>query len=149
MIGALVLNKYDEFGELYFPPDFDMAHSWNHPAQYHVLLERASPGQVFGMVFSISLCASLLAYACYLQKKLFYRMPWNPPKHVTNPSSAYMFSDEQSISARAEAGRLSRINSGIIAMRSRSVDRSSVASPFHGGVDDNLSILTPSNGAFA
>ncbi|KAL7570442.1 hypothetical protein ACA910_017273 [Epithemia clementina (nom. ined.)] len=78
---------------------------------------KASPLQRVGLFFSIGTFLALSIYSVYLSKKLYYRKPWRPPRSVHSP-----FSSGASVSASAnavsEAGRLSRANSGIMAMRS-------------------------------
>ncbi len=115
MIGSLVENNYNEFGEPIVLEDFDPSR-WKYGSEYVKLIRKASPAQVFGLVFSIGLFTGLLGYSLYLHKKLFFRMPWVPPTKVTVPyvGNAQLVSDAD---ARSEAGRISRLQSGIIAMR--------------------------------
>lgn len=61
----------------------------------------------------------LLIYSVYLYKKLLYRMPWRPPKNVHSPTSGgQSVAGDYDFDTRVEAGRISRINSGITALRS-------------------------------
>ena len=109
-------NNYDEFGEVIVAAGAFDAANYLHLEEYQRIVAETSPMQTTFLVLSIFTCVGLLAYIVYLRKKLFYRVPWKPPKSVNSPgmSGAVMHD------ARLEAGRMSRINSGIMAMRSRS-----------------------------
>jgi len=121
LIHSLVENTYDEFGELVIQEDFDI-HYWKSGTEYIKLVQKASAGQIVMLTFSILLCLGLLGYSCFLHKKLVYRRPWMPPNHVGSYYGGGMLEMPHAVS---EAGRLSRLNSGIVAMRSASVEEAS------------------------
>lgn len=90
------------------------------PQEYRKFVDKASPIQILGLVASIGAFLSLLTYAVHLQRKLLLRKPWRPPKHVNDPITGV--TGDYILESRSEAGRLSRVNSGIAQMRSRSYD---------------------------
>jgi len=110
MIGALVLNEYDEYGEIIIQDDFD-AHNWYRGGEYVKLVRKASGFQIFMLTVSITSCLGLFGYSMYLFKKLMYRKAWNPP---INAFTAWGGGIDR---ARSEAGRLSRMHSGVISIR--------------------------------
>jgi hypothetical protein len=141
-----VENHYDEYGEAIVAAGFKVT-NLVHPDQYYSMVDKASPLQIVGLIFTISSALILSFYSCYLQKKLYYRVPWRPPKRVTSPVAAIDDNDLNSaIDPRTEAGRLSRINSGIVAMRSQSLERESAGS-YVGHLEDH-STLPSLHGAF-
>ena len=60
----------------------------------------------------MSVAGGLSAYAVYLHKKLYFRKPWTPPARFSSHGD-----DDDT---KSEAGRLSRLHSGIASFRSRS-----------------------------
>jgi len=142
MITSLVENTYDEFGEVVIQEDFDY-HNWKSGTEYVKLVRKASPFQIVMLTFSILLCVALLGYSVYLKKKLFSRTPWVPPSRVGFPYVHGYGGRGGDDDAIWEAGRISRTNSGIVAMRTAgSVDGG--ASQTGGQVDDD-NLMTPSN----
>jgi hypothetical protein len=114
-ITSLVENNYNEYGEAIVGSGFQLSH-WNRPQEYSKIIQRASSLQVFGLFLSIGAVLGLATYCFYLTKKLKYRKPWQPPTRV----AASYNGGRMWIDARSEAGRISRINSGVVMMRSRS-----------------------------
>ena len=114
----MVENNYDENGEITLrDPDFQVE-NWLHPGEYAKIVTKASPMQKVGLVLSFGIFAGFAAYSYYLTKKLYNRMPWRPPKSVLQPYSSG--AEPRVMGAAqivAEAGRVSRVNSGIVAMR--------------------------------
>lgn len=142
MISNLVLNTYDEYGEIFIREDFDF-HNWRKKDEYSKLVRRASSSQIITLTTSILVCLGLFLYSCYLHKKLLFRKAWVPPPRVTRPFAGGYNGD-----AMTEAGRMSRLQSGIVALRSAdSVDGG--ASQTGGRTMNDISTLTPSMGTFA
>jgi hypothetical protein len=134
-IASLVENNYDEYGEIYIRnTEFQLAH-WQDPGEYTKIVSYASPGQMFFLVVSICTFLGLSLYSCYLTKKLHYRMPWRPPTSVLAPYASSASVAGGSLAAVSAAGRESRVNSGIVAMRSRSGEGMAMydGSSFRGG----------------
>lgn len=141
MIESLVENNYDEFGEVIVQEDFDY-HNWAHGDEYVKLVRKASAFQIVVLTGSILLCVGLFGYSCYLHKKLRYRRPWIPPKQVGGRQWGAGLMKFDNSDALSEAGRVSRLNSGIIALRSMtSVDGE--ASQTGGQIDEHTSVVTP------
>jgi hypothetical protein len=134
-IESLVENNYDEYGEIYISStEFELRH-WSHPSEYAKIVTHASPAQIFFLFVSICSFLSLSLYSCYLTKKLHYRMPWRPPRSVLSPYASSASVAGGSLAAVSAVGRVSRVNSGIVAMRSRSGEGMSMydGSSFRGG----------------
>ena len=156
-IGSLIQNTYNEYGEIIIQQDFHF-YNWQSKLEYFNLARKASPAQIFGIIISFASSLALLVYSCYLHKKLFFRRPWRPPKSITSPVPGSGFSVASGY-ARTEAGRLSRNNSGIIAMRSTDMSERGGGGGGGGRVTHgdmsyathgDISALTgPSKGAFA
>lgn len=128
-IETLVENHYNERGQIVVKEDFRFS-KWNSGAEYINLAQKASPTQLLFLVTTMTTALSLLIYSAYLYKKLMYRMPWKPPKSVHSPTSGgQSVAGDYDFDTRVEAGRISRINSGITALRSvsHSYDGHSVA----------------------
>lgn len=115
MITSLEQNTYNEYGDPIVLSDFNPS-NWKSSAEYINLAKKASPVQVFFLVFSVSTCIGLLGYICYLQKKMFFKMPWIAPTRVTRMYSGLGDGLYKS-DPKWEAGRISRANSGIVSMR--------------------------------
>lgn len=103
-------QNYNEYGVVYLEGK-ELYGSKHH------LFSAASTLQQIGLVFSAGLFLALAVYSVYLSKKLYYRKPWRPPRSVNAPFSSGA-SVAASANAVSDAGRLSRANSGIMAMRS-------------------------------
>lgn len=104
-IESLVMNTYDENGEInlakmYFDPS-----NWKDITEYTKIV---APGQIFGLVFSILLCIGLGIYAMFLYNKLRKAKQWN----------LYHTSPRNDPNANL-AGKISRVHSGIMWNRSR------------------------------
>jgi hypothetical protein len=125
-IESLVERNYDERGEVvlrsaYFDPEH-----WNNPGEYVKIVRAATPFQKLALGVSMLLFFSLFGYAVHLTKKLVYRKPWRPPRSVIAPYASGLVADDQA-SVISEAGRLSRINSGVVHIRQMaSIDAASV-----------------------
>ena len=125
-IESLVERNYDERGEVvlrsaYFDPEH-----WTNPGEYVKVVRSATAFQRVFLALSMLLFFSLFGYAIYLTKKLVYRKPWCPPRSVISPYAAGFDGDEKA-SVISEAGRLSRLNSGIVQIRAMaSMDGGSV-----------------------
>lgn len=117
-IETLIENHYNERGQIVVKEDFRFS-KWNSGAEYISLARKASPLQLILLVATMATALSLLIYSAYLYKKLLYRMPWRPPKSVHSPTSGgQSVAGDYDFDTRVEAGRISRINSGITALRS-------------------------------
>jgi len=103
-IEAVTTNTYNEYGEIYTEPVSGI-YKWTR---------KVTASQIFMLLLSVSVFCGLSAYAVHLHLKLYRRKPWTPPARF----SIRRDSDD----CASEAGRISRHNSGIIAMRSRSYD---------------------------
>jgi hypothetical protein len=115
-IDALIENNFNENGEINIQTErFDFA-NWKNRSEYSKLGRRINGGQIFMLVLTMSVTATLAGYAFYLNRKLRSRKLSTPPIRFGSYSSA---ADDRD-NARSHAGRLSRLNSGILAMRSRS-----------------------------
>jgi len=138
-IESIVENNYNEYGQVVLKEDFH-ASKWYSAQEYVNLAQKASRAQLIALAISMSTALGLLLYAFYLKKKLVYRIPWRPPKSVTAPMSGgtSVFGDYE-YDMRYEAGRVSRMNSGITAMRSKSYDGQSIAYSHSGIVHGDLS----------
>jgi len=101
-------HSYNEYGQLYLGSN-DLGEWFDDP--------RASTGQKMLLLLSLASFVFLAVYSAYLTKKLIYRKPWRPPRNVHSPysSGAYASGPARAV---AEAGRVSRANSGIVALRS-------------------------------
>ena len=111
MIGSLVTNTYDEFGDP-IVLDFDY-HNWAKGSEYVNIVRKATPFQISAAVLSATLVLGLFVYAAHLHRKLVHRVPWIPPT-VTGYNN---------FDSGAQAGKLYRGNSfsrggsGIVANR--------------------------------
>jgi hypothetical protein len=106
-IESLVMNTYDEYGDINLANMyFDMA-KWTDYSEYTKVV---SPAQIFGLLISILLFLGLSTYAGYLHHKLKKRPIWNS----TWPRSQFEDTTAQ------EAGKISRVHSGIMVNRSTS-----------------------------
>jgi hypothetical protein len=132
-------KNYNEFGEIIVPYSFNTS-AWLDFRQYGAEVNQTSSFQMISMLFWISTTIGLMAYSSYLQKKMLFRVPWRPPRRMVSPVHGDSLmnaskdspsrrmgspvhgdsSDSQSVGARSVAGRLSRINSGVLMMRARS-----------------------------
>jgi hypothetical protein len=134
-IQALRDNRYDENGEVYIPTDYSWAH-WKQGTEYVKLARQANMGQLLALLVSMGLAASLAGYAIYLQKKLWFRKAWVPPRDFIdytlygNGRGDNDDDDRSNDRHSRTAGRLSRMHSGIVALRSRS-SSDSVSPPKH------------------
>ena len=108
-IATLVENSYNEFGDVIVQQGFDFSR-WASPSEYMNLASSASFQQTIGLVLTIMSTIGLATYAYYLNRKVRHRRPWQPPKSITSAINHQ--------TAIAEAGRLSRMNSGIVSMQS-------------------------------
>lgn len=144
-IDSLVEKNYDEYGEVIIREDFDFA-NWKSGEEYVKLARKASTLQIILLVGSIVLSLGLFFYSCYLHKKLMFRKPWIPPSRVTGPYSGMYYGDDDD--ARSEAGRLSRLNSGIIAIRTATSVEGGASQTGGYTAAGDVSSLTPSNGAY-
>jgi len=108
----LVENNFNEYGEINFQRDFEYS-NWRKIGEYSNLTRKASAGQLIMLFLTMSVAGGLAAYAVYLHKKLYFRKPWTPPARF----SIHGHDDDDT---KSEAGRLSRLHSGIASFRSRS-----------------------------
>jgi hypothetical protein len=111
---SLIENNYDEYGEIY-TNDVNFA-DWQNVQQYKNMARSVSSLQLSGILFFVVVSLALFLYSCYLNHKLRVRIPWTPYTHGQDNPVDYL--------DYGEAGRLSRINSGILMMRSRSPENS-------------------------
>uniref|UniRef100_A0A7S1GIQ8 Uncharacterized protein n=1 Tax=Cyclophora tenuis TaxID=216820 RepID=A0A7S1GIQ8_CYCTE len=104
-IESLVENNYNQYGEIILEDTFDF-NNWKDYHEYEKLVPtEVTLWQTIGLISSITLMLFLMVYSCYLYSKL--RNPrWDPN------SSKY--------GTAAEAGKISRVNSGIMLGRSNS-----------------------------
>jgi hypothetical protein len=109
-VASLIENNYDEYGEIYIF-DVDLT-QWQNVQQYKNMARAVSPLQLLAILFFIGVSLALFLYSCYLNHKLRVRMPWTPYTHGQENRVDYL--------DYGEAGRTSRLNSGILMMRSRS-----------------------------
>lgn len=110
LIGSLVENTYDENGEVILRGDFSLA-NWNKASEYSMVIQKASIFQIFLLTASVMLVVGLGTYSVYLRRKLHHRRPWTPPRIIGSHDRDDAF---------MEAGRISRLNSGIMEMRTAS-----------------------------
>lgn len=113
-IESLVENNYDESGQVILSNEFNFS-NWKSKQEYVNVVRTATKGQKISAVVSFTIAAILFGYAMYLHRKLVFRKPWKPPRHANDPISDYYRS---AFDSRAEAGRISRSNSGIMQNRS-------------------------------
>jgi hypothetical protein len=124
----LIENNYDEYGEIYiYAVNFA---EWYNFQQYQNLAHSVSPFQLHTILFFIGVSLALFIYSCYLNHKLKARMPWTPYTHGRENLVDYL--DYGYKNSASEAGRLSRLNSGIVMMRSRSPADASTNGDFVG-----------------
>lgn len=114
-------GNYNEYGEIYIQPDFEFS-NWRKGNEYTKLARKASAGQLFMLFLSMTIACGLSAYALYLHKKLIYRKPWIPPARF---SIGRVDDGDKTLAAR-----ISRENSGIGAMRSRSYESAASSRPY-------------------
>ena len=107
-IESLVMNTYDENGEINLAKMYFDASNWKDVTEYTKIL---SPGQIFGLIFSILLMLGLAIYAIYLYHKIRNANRWN----------IYRTSPRSDPNANL-AGKISRVHSGIMWSRSRGSD---------------------------
>jgi hypothetical protein len=112
-----VENNYDEKGEIY-QYSVNLA-EWQNYQQYIDMTRAVSPFQLFAILSSIGLCLGLFLYSWYLNHKLRVRAPWRP----YTPGLA---KPDDNHNNYVNASNISRINSGILMMRSRSPEPGSV-----------------------
>lgn len=112
-IEAMHDNNYNEYGEVFIQTDFQAA-NWKRTSEYIKLAKKANSRQLFLLTFTMCVAGSFSAYAIYLHKKLYYRQAWVPPVDILETLSK----DD----SKSAAGRISRLNSGILAMRSLSYE---------------------------
>ena len=108
MIGSLVTNTYDEFGDPIVLNDFDY-HNWAKGSEYANIIRKATPFQISAMVLSVTLVLGLFVYAANLHRKLVHRVPWIPP----NTDAGYNHFDSHD-----RGTSFARGGSGIVANRS-------------------------------
>ena len=100
---GLITNAYDEKGEIILTSESFDPNNWQDYHEYEKLIPQVTPLQIGGLIGSLLLVLFLIMYSCYLYSKL--RTPrWNP--------------QTQNIGPAADAGKISRINSGIMMGRS-------------------------------
>jgi len=96
-----VLSGYDESGEIYTGSSFFKS---NSARANEFTQPTVTPGQVFGIIFSVVACVGLAGYSCFLHRAIMKKAPWRPNRG----------------GVAALAGQISRQNSGIVIGRSRS-----------------------------
>jgi hypothetical protein len=108
-IDSLIENHYDEYGEIVLGANgFDASKWQDYHEYYNVAARRVPPIQIFGLVISIVTMLFFTSYSWYLRSKIAKiadRNKWHP---ISKPKSAM------------DAGRISRIQSGITNGRSTS-----------------------------
>jgi hypothetical protein len=120
MIESLIENNYDEYGEIYiFEVDLT---KWQNVQQYKNMARAVSSFQLSVILLSIGVSLGLFLYSCYLNHKLRVRIPtsWTPYTHGQENRVDYL--------DYTESGGSSRLNSGILMMRSRSPAETSTRS---------------------
>lgn len=104
-IESLVENNYDVYGEIVVTPPFDFS-NWKDYHEYEKLVPtEVTTVQMVGLISSATLVLFLMVYSCYLYSKL-KRPRWDP--------------NSATDSGAADAGKISRMNSGIMMGRSTS-----------------------------
>jgi hypothetical protein len=114
-IESLVMNTYDEYGEINLQNMYFNMAKWKDFAEYTKVV---SPAQIFGLVISILLFLGLLMYSFYLHHKL----------HKDMQGRQWYYSQRHDPKVNL-AGRVSRTHSGIMVNRSRS-GRSGTGTPY-------------------
>lgn len=117
-VASLIENNYDEYGEIYIF-DVDLT-QWQNVQQYKNMARAVSSFQLSVILLSVGVSLALFLYSCYLNHKLRVRVPWTPYTHGQDNRVDYLDYNE--------AGRASRLNSGILMMRSRSPAETSTRS---------------------
>ena len=111
-IDSLVENHYDEYGEIVLGFQFNTS-NWNDYREYYKVSRSVAPIQIFGLVASIFLVILLLLYSIYLHAKVMklnqLQSAWYEEWHPARNSRTAL-----------DAGKISRIQSGIMAGRSTS-----------------------------
>jgi hypothetical protein len=127
-IESLIENNYDEYGEIYiFNVDLTQ---WQNVQQYKNMARAVSSFQLSVILLSVGVSLALFLYSCYLNHKLRVRIPthWTPYTHGQENCVDYLDYNE--------SGHSSRLNSGILMMRSRSPAETSTRSgDFTGTLD--------------
>jgi hypothetical protein len=121
MVSVLIENAYNEKGEIVILDDFDPS-KWYSSQEYYKMVHKSSVAQLCWLTISIALVATLLSYTCYLNKKLIFRRPWMPPSGLHKLRERYGGQSRDAYyrygeDAGVKAGRISRKQSGIVAMR--------------------------------
>jgi hypothetical protein len=119
-IESLIENNYDEYGEIYIF-DVDLT-QWQNVQQYKNMARAVSSFQLSVILLSVGVSLALFLYSCYLNHKLRVRIhdTWTPYTHDQDNMVDYL--------DYGESGRSSRLNSGILMMRSRSPAETSTRS---------------------
>jgi hypothetical protein len=116
----LIENNYDEYGEIYiFNVDLTQ---WQNVQQYKNMARAVSSFQLSVILLSVGVSLALFLYSCYLNHKLRVRIndTWIPYTHGQENRVDYL--------GYGESGRSSRLDSGILMMRSRSPAETSTRS---------------------
>lgn len=104
-IESLVLNTYDEYGEIYLSSEMFDFNNWKDIHEYEKVVPEVTSLQGLALAVLGFVVIFLMIYSCYLYSKLRQRA-WNPRDSAYGPA--------------AEAGKMSRMNSGIMMGRSSS-----------------------------
>jgi hypothetical protein len=107
-------NNYDEHGEFNLGNLYFDKSKWANIQEYTKVV---SPGQIFGLIFSISLFLVLLFYSCYLHSALLRKEP-RDGSIPTLPRPKFPRVSSKQIGLATKAGLISRISSGITSARS-------------------------------
>jgi hypothetical protein len=130
-IESMTDNNYDEHGEINLGNLYFDKSKW---ANIHEYTKVMSPGQIFGLIFSISLLLVLLFYSCYLHSALLRKEP-RDSSIPTLPRPKFPRVSAKQTGLASQAGLISRINSGITSARSH----------FGSSWDDNDSLTMASS----
>ena len=101
----MVENHYDEYGEIIIGNKFFNPTNWNNIHEYYNAARTIHPLQIFGLIASITVVLSLAVYSWYLRSK------------ISKAKTYYFFNKSKTA---MDAGRISRIQSGIVTGRSQS-----------------------------
>jgi len=112
-IASVVEGSYDEYGFIKLRRgNATIANNFlqnNEIYQEYVqYVQEVSPGQIFGICFSIAACLILTAWSCTLNRSLSKKAPWRPRRGLGQPASP------------GASSQVTRQNSGIVMGRSRS-----------------------------
>jgi hypothetical protein len=123
-------NNYDELGEINLDNLYFDKSKW---ANMHEYSKFVSPGQIFGLIVSISLFLVLLVYSCYLYSALLRNERREGVPTLPRPKFPRVSAKQAGLAT--QAGLISRISSGITSARSH----------FEASWDDNDSITMASS----